>query len=246
MTWQPPGSGAAAAGTASVMLASLNLHGGHTGRGVPFDVGAAGAALAADVIALQEAWRPDRDEDPVADMAAALGGQVLHAGLAPGVTLRRLRIAADARPGTWGLALVTMLPVIGYELVSLGRAPGDPVSRGAQLVSLELPGGRPLRIVNAHLTHRFASPVQLIWLTLRLAASSVPTVIAGDLNLPGPLTGLAAGYQQAVTGPTFPAWRPLIQLDHILTGRGVTAAAGTVLPPMGSDHLPVRARLAAG
>jgi len=42
--------------------------------------------------------------------------------------------------------------------------------------------------------------VQLVRLTRLLAASTVPTVIAGDLNMPGPVTGLAVGYAPAVNG----------------------------------------------
>ena len=85
--------------------------------------------------------------------------------------------------------------------------------------------------------------MQLVRLTRLLAASTVPTVIAGDLNMPGPVTGLAVGYTPAVNGRTFPAESPLLQLDHILTSRGVRARDGQVLPPAGSDHLPIRARL---
>jgi endonuclease/exonuclease/phosphatase family metal-dependent hydrolase len=61
--------------------------------------------------------------------------------------------------------------------------------------------------------------------------------------MPGPVTGLAVGYAPAVNGRTFPADSPLLQLDHILTGRGVRARDGQVLPAAGSDHLPIRASL---
>jgi endonuclease/exonuclease/phosphatase family metal-dependent hydrolase len=35
----------------------------------------------------------------------------------------------------------------------------------------------------------------------------------------------------------------LLQLGQMLTGREVRARDGRVLPPAGSDHLPIRARL---
>lgn len=225
------------------VLASLNLHAGRCRDGSVYPVEDVCARFAADVIALQEAWRPDGGPDPVGVAATALGGRALHAALLAGTTLETLHIAADPRPGSWGLAVITTLPVTGYTVAGLGRAPGDPVPRGAQLVTVQLPGGRPLRIVNAHLTHRLASPLQLLQLVRLLAADDLPTVITGDLNMPGPVSGLAVGYSPAVTGRTFPAHRPLVQLDHLLTGRGIAASDGQVLGPVGSDHRPVRARL---
>ena len=74
-------------------------------------------------------------------------------------------------------------------------------------------------------------------------ASAAPTVIAGDLNMPGPVSGLAVGYSPAVRGRTYPAHRPLLQLDQMLTSPAVRAGDGRVLPPAGSDHLPIRACL---
>ena len=231
---------------AGVVLASLNLHAGRGAEGRPFSVGEACLALHADVIILQEVWRPDGEPDPVGKAAASLGAEVIHATLLAGTTLAALSIAPDPAPGRWGLAVVSALPVAGSEVIGLGRVPGDPAPRAALVVTVELPGGGLLRIANAHLTHRFASPLQLLRLVRRLARSDVPAVIAGDLNMPGPVSGLAAGYSPAVGGRTFPAHRPLVQLDHLLTGHGVNASDGRVLSPAGSDHLPIRARVSLG
>lgn len=226
-----------------ITVASLNLHGGRRADGRPFGVKEACAQLEADVIALQEVWQPDGGPDEVGAAAAALGAGVIHGPLVAGTTLAALSIAAEPAPGSWGLAVISALPVTGYELLSLGTAPGDRVPRGAQVVTLELPGGGLLRLVNAHLTHRLTSPVQLLRLVRRLAGAAPPTVITGDLNMPGPVSGLAAGYAPAVNGRTFPAHWPAVQLDHMLTGRGVTARDGEVAAAAGSDHLPIRARL---
>jgi endonuclease/exonuclease/phosphatase family metal-dependent hydrolase len=70
-----------------------------------------------------------------------------------------------------------------------------------------------------------------------------PTIVVGDLNMPGPIARLTAGYARAATGRTWPASRPRLQLDHVLTSSHLESLAGTVLPCHGSDHLPVRARL---
>jgi endonuclease/exonuclease/phosphatase family metal-dependent hydrolase len=229
-----------------VNLASLNLHGGRRADGSPFDVEAACTGLKADVIALQEVWRPGGGPDPAGAAADALGARVLHAPLVAGTTLAALGIASERAPGDWGLAVITALPVDRYEVVSLGRAPGDPVPRGAQLVTATLPGGGRLRIANTHLTHRYTSPVQLLRLVRLLRQDPAPTVIVGDLNMPGPVSGLAPGYSRAVRGRTFPAHWPLVQLDHMLATRDVRAGDGEVAAPAGSDHLPIRARLRLG
>ena len=225
------------------ILASLNTHAGRGADGRPYDLEAACRQVKADIIVLQEVWRPHSGPDLVADIAAALGTELLRADLLDDTSLRSFGIADETAPGRWGLATLTTMPVTGYEVVDLGRIAGDATPRAAQLIRLELPGGGPLRIANTHLTYRLLSPVQLLRLVRRLDADNIPTVIAGDLNMPAPLTGLAAGYAPAVSGRTFPAHRPLLQLDHILASRRVARCGGEVLPPAGSDHLPVRARL---
>lgn len=230
-----------------ITLASLNLHGGLTRRGAPFDVAEACHRLKADVITLQEAWRPEARPDVVTGAAAALGAEVHHRGLAGNTNRARLGVGTDEGVGTWGLAVLTMLPVTGYREIELGRAPGDRIGRAAQVLTLATPGGGALRVVNTHLTHRFSSPVQLALLVRRLAAGSpVPTVIVGDLNMPRPATVVAFGYRPVVAGRTFPADRPLIQLDHMLLRGRVTATGAEVTEPLGSDHLPIRAQLSLG
>ena len=226
-----------------LILASLNTHGGRGGDGLPYDLEAACRQLKADVIVLQEMWHAHGEPDPADEIASAVGAQAIRADVHPDIDLRSLGISAETTRGRWGLAVLTTLPVAGYEVADLGRIPGDPTPRVAQLVTLGMAGGGRLRVVNTHLTYLLASPVQLMRLVLRLAAEDVPTVIAGDLNMPLPVTGLAASYEPAVIGRTYPAARPLVQLDHILASRRVTRCGGEVLGPVGSDHLPVRARL---
>ena len=227
-----------------ITLASLNLHGGLTARGKPFDVAEACHRLKADVITLQEAWRPDAQPDEVTAVAAALGGQVRHLGLARNTNRARLGVGTDTSSGSWGLAVLSQLPVAGYQEIELGQAPGDRISRAAQVVTVTMPGGATLRVVNTHLTHRFTSPVQLAWLTRRLAQGpQLPTVIVGDLNMPRSLTRAAAGYRATVRGRTYPAGRPWIQLDHLLYRGPVRVSGAEVADPVGSDHLPIRAEL---
>jgi endonuclease/exonuclease/phosphatase family metal-dependent hydrolase len=237
-------SGARENQASPIMLASMNLHAGMTSRDAPFDVAEACHRLKADVITLQEAWRPETQPDAVTEVAAALGAEVCHRGLARNTNRASLGVGTDEGSGTWGLAVLTMLPVISYHEIELGRAPGDRIGRAAQVLTLATPGGAALRVVNTHLTHRYSSPVQLALLVRRLASGSpVPTVIVGDLNMPRPATVVARGYRPVVRGRTFPADRPLVQLDHMLLRGGVTALGAEVAEPLGSDHLPIRAQL---
>jgi endonuclease/exonuclease/phosphatase family metal-dependent hydrolase len=224
------------------ILASLNTHAARGADGRPYDLEAACRQLKADIIVLQEVWRPRGGPDRIAEIAAALGAEPVWTDLMGETDLRSVGIADETAPGRWGLVTLTTVPVIRHEVVDLGRVAGDH-PRAAQLTTVELPGCGPLRIVNTHLTYRLLSPVQLLRLLRRLVTDDVPTVIAGDLNMPAPLTGLAAGYAPAVSGRTYPAHRPLLQLDHILATRRVARCGGEVLPTAGSDHLPVRARL---
>jgi endonuclease/exonuclease/phosphatase family metal-dependent hydrolase len=226
-----------------LIIASLNTHGGRGADGRPYDLEAACRGLKADVIALQEVWHPRSEPGRIDEIAAALGAEAIHAYLHADTDLRSMSISGETGRGRWGITLLSTVPVVHSELADLGRTPGDVTPRVAQLVTLQTPGGGRIRIANTHLTYLLASPVQLIRLLRHLATGRVPTVITGDLNMPLPVTGLAAGYAPAVTGRTYPAHRPLLQLDHILASRGLARCGGEVLPPAGSDHLPVRARL---
>lgn len=231
---------------AALTIGSLNLHCGLSAAGWPFDVPAALARLDADVIAVQEAWwaADSTEPDDVAAAADKLGAELIRVPLA-GTSLGDLGIAPNPDRGSWGIAVLSRLPVTSQETIDLGQAPGDSYSRAALICTIEAPGGWLLRLVSTHLTHRFTSPVQLYQLTQHLARGDdhLPTVIAGDLNMPRLATWIAAGYAPTVRGRTFPADRPVIQLDHLLVTPQLKVAGAAVLGPVGSDHLPVRARL---
>ena len=59
-----------------------------------------------------------------------------------------------------------------------------------------------------------------------------------------PLRMLLPGWQRGVTGPTWPAWRPHSQLDHLLVGQRLAVLDGSVMSATASDHLPVVASIA--
>jgi endonuclease/exonuclease/phosphatase family metal-dependent hydrolase len=158
----------------------------------------------------------------------------------PSVTRPALGIQADGGRGDLCISVLTALPVAAYDVVALGHGPGDSIPRYAQVLQIRVPSG-VMRLVNTHLSVSVASPLQLHRLWQQLRTDAVPTVIAGDFNMPALVARRYAGLTSAVRGATFPADQPVVQLDHILVSRGIDANGGTVLPHAGSDHRPVRA-----
>ncbi|MBX3286520.1 MAG: endonuclease/exonuclease/phosphatase family protein, partial [Actinobacteria bacterium] len=148
---------------------------------------------------------------------------------------------------TWGIALVSRLPVRSWRTIEVGRASGrvDVAHRVAIVAEVDV-AGTAVTVAATHLSFVPANAaVQLRRLRTRLPAGR-PTVVAGDCNLWGPVAASVAGLRRAVRGRTYPAHRPHSQLDHVLLSGHVEAVAGEVLADVGSDHLPVRVRLRVG
>jgi endonuclease/exonuclease/phosphatase family metal-dependent hydrolase len=235
-------------------VASLNLHCGFGFYGQPFDVAAALCQLEADVVCLQESWLPAEADDggpawdALAEAAAKLEAEVFRAVLIRPPSLRLAGVPPTSIGGELAIAVLTALPVVDYQIIELGRAPGDKVPRLGQIVILDLGGGTTARVVNTHLTHRLTSPLQLRALRQRLRdgvlpTGRVPTIVAGDFNMPRTFAGMSINYDVTIRGKTWPADRPFLQLDHILVDQRVKVVQSRVLPNVGSDHLPVRAQL---
>ncbi|MBU2663855.1 endonuclease/exonuclease/phosphatase family protein [Actinoplanes bogorensis] len=225
-------------------LASINLHCGLDHRGRPFAVKDAIAALDTDVVLVQENWSRT-GADSLAAQAAADCGYTAYGEIAltDEVRLADLEISRGAVPdetGTWGLALMSRLPASFPAAVAIGSAPRDVVGeRAAQVAHIE-----GVRLVNVHLTHRVLhGPRQLRRLVSGLRSDDRPTVVAGDFNMFRPTIAFGHPYRPVVRGRTFPAQRPLLQLDHVLAGPGVRVVRAEVLPSCGSDHRPVRVEL---
>jgi endonuclease/exonuclease/phosphatase family metal-dependent hydrolase len=228
-------------------LASLNVHCGLDHRARRYPVKNAIAALGADVVVVQENWRPDGQQSLAARAAADCGYPAyaevdLVSGPLAGMDISSAEVPDEE--GAWGLAMMSRVPWPTMNTVALGAAPGDVVGdRYAQVAEIPL-GAGSLRIVNVHLTHRILhGPAQLRRLLAGLGDPVNPAVIAGDLNMCRPTVYLARPYRPAARGRTFPAHRPLAQLDHILAGPGVTVTDVRTGPPVGSDHLPVQVTL---
>jgi len=154
----------------------------------------------------------------------------------------------ERRPGTLGLAVLTRLERSHGEVWDLGLLRRDVGRRAAILVDVAVPGSdRVLTVVGVHMSHlSHGSPVQFRRLAHRLRHRPGDVVLTGDMNLWGPpLSAIFPGYRRVVRGRTWPAWRPIVQSDHVLVSQRLAGrVAGEVMSLAGSDHLPVRARLA--
>lgn len=238
---------------AELTIASCNVHWGLGPRGrrfPPFDVVEAARRLDADVLVLQECWAPDGRPADHERIAEALGLQI-----AADVDLARSIISpaprAVARPpatggeGGWHLVALTRLPVVSSTVVSLPHLWLDPVNRALLSVEVEADGA-PIRVLATHLPHLEHG----VWATTRalrraLPTTEVPAVLVGDMNMWGWSLDvmLPRGWRRIVRGKTWPAHRPHSQIDHIAVTPPVEAVWAEVAPDVGSDHLPVRARL---
>jgi endonuclease/exonuclease/phosphatase family metal-dependent hydrolase len=159
--------------------------------------------------------------------------------------LRRARWG-KARAGTWGIALLSRLPVRRVETIELGRLRRDSAKRRSAVLAEVEVGTSSLTVVGTHLAHfTHGSPILLERLRRRLPAPGQPVVLAGDMNFWGPPMSLALpGWRRAVRTRTYPSWRAHSQVDHIFVTRAVEVISGASVAVGKSDHLPLRARLA--
>ena len=265
------------------VAASFNVHAGVDGWGRPHDVLGICAAIDADVLVLQESWRPDGGPSQADEIAGRLGYTVTEVELArgrraaphPAATgrwMRRLdwrttshalfldskrpfprRVVSSARfagasAGSWGLAVLTRLPVRSTEVIELVRLRRDRANRAVVALTLDV-DGHPVGVAGthmSHLSHGSALHFRAVARMLEERFGDQPALFAGDMNLWGPpMHAFLGPWQRAVKGKTWPSWRPHSQLDHIMV-RGLSVRAGGVWPESGSDHRPVWARVALG
>ncbi len=231
-------------------VASFNTHWGIDARGRPYDVAAAARSLGADLLVVQEVWRPCGGPTFIDDVVTATRMPIVNElVLAPddmkGRPKHLPRPTPDDPAGTWGIAVLTSRPVRRTFDIDLGSPIGDPVTRrAAACVEIDV-DGHALLVAGVHASHKlWGSPPQLRFLHATLASETVPTVILGDCNMwGGVLRWILPGRRRAVTGRTFPGHRPHSQIDHVWVPKEVEVLSGEVSGYLGSDHRAVRARL---
>lgn len=231
----------------SFTVTSFNARWAMTPNDVPYDLPDVLAGFDTDLIALQEVWVPTREPDRLRAAAEELGYRMCHVALSPSFVDPRPEIVDDPTraDGTWGIALLSRLPLESTRTVDLGRLVERlDVARRLAILATVTVDETPLNVVAHHLS--FFTPNALAQLQ-RLGGylpRDLPSVVAGDCNLWGPLALCAlGGHRRAVRGRTWPAHRPHSQLDHILISSRIDVLSASVGPPVGSDHLPITAAL---
>lgn len=229
-------------------LTTFNAHWSRSADGTPFDLARTCAGFDTDLVAVQEVWNPADGPAALDELRADGSHEVHEVALSPSFVHPRPEITRDPllAAGTWGIALISRLPVRSVREVELGRLGRVDLARRMALVAEVEIGSTLVTVSVIHLS--FVPPnatAQLFRLRRHLPAGR-PTVVAGDCNLWGPVAAGVVGLRRAVRGRTYPAHRPHSQLDHVLLSGHIEAVAGGVLPAAGSDHLPLQARLHVG
>ncbi len=241
-----------------VRVMTYNVHScrGRDGLVSPERIAAVIAAARPDIVALQEL-----------DVGRARSGGLDQAQL----IARSLGMEFHFHPALrvkeehYGDAILSHLPLRLLRAGPLPGLAGRPLlePRGALRVTVELPGGSALHVINTHLGllpgEQLAQVKALLgedWVE-DPAHRDAPLVLLGDFNAvprSRPYRRLAARLRDAQCAlpgqrprPTFPARWPLLRLDHVFLGQGVELRAIEV--PRGaaeriaSDHLPLVAEL---
>ena len=244
-------------------LATLNLLNGTTlseQAVVPGRLTEAVTALRADVVGLQEV-----DRFQSRSHAADLTRQVAEAMDSPhwrfvpaliGTPGADWRAATDddhtSDAAAYGIGLVSRYPVRSWHVTRLAAAPvrSPIVLPGSKQVvwlqdeprvGLAAVVETPLGVMTIATTHLSFVPVwngkQLRTLTADLAHLPGPRVLLGDLNMPPPFPRVLSGWRVLAKAATYPAWKPRIQLDHVLGSGDVPPVRSVESPELAvSDH----------
>jgi endonuclease/exonuclease/phosphatase family metal-dependent hydrolase len=152
---------------------------------------------------------------------------------------------SQARPGRWGVALLSRLPVEDTAVIELGRLSRDRARRAALVATVD--AGTAVAVVGTHMSHlTYGAAGQFVRLARAIATEvrARPAILAGDMNLWGPPVSLFfPGWRRAAVAKTWPSWRPHSQVDHVLVRGPFRVLEAQALASVGSDHLPIRVTL---
>lgn len=226
----------------------------------------AAAALDADVLCLQEVDRDQPRSglvDQTAVVADALDARAWRFEAAIAGTPDEHWSPVGAAPlvgAAYGVGLVSRLPVHSWHLRRLDPPPvpmlmpGAVPEQGRRGVRLGRPQvirdtprvvlaavietrRGPMTVGCCHLTYvQGWNVAQLRQALTLLRPLPAPRFLLGDFNMAGRLPALASQWQSLVRGRTFPAWRPRLQIDHVLAEGHVEVLGSSVRQLPVSDH----------
>lgn len=233
-------------------MASWNLLHGRslrTGQVDEGDLRTGAAMLDADLVSLQEVDR-HQDRSARSHQAAAVADATGAAWwrFVPSVWGEPGRSGSPVAPRdeddgdrpAYGIALVSRLPVLAWDVLRFAPAPiGMPLlvpgqgvvkvddePRTAIAAVVVGPTG-PLTVIATHLSFVPGFNVrQLRRLVAWAQLKPAPRLLLGDLNLPGRVPGAVTRWTQLARLATYPSWKPRVQLDHAL-GDGLSQHAVT-------------------
>ncbi len=154
------------------------------------------------------------------------------------------------REGAFGIALLSVYPVVAHEVIELG-GPAFPAIRA----TVQL-GERELRVIGAHSAPPTSAELaaqrnqQLVRLGQLAASTPTPLVLLGDFNVTpwSPYlqrllhtAGLRSGWEGSGLSLTWPTFMPLlgIPIDHCLVSEDLAVVRQSRGPTFGSDHYPL-------
>jgi endonuclease/exonuclease/phosphatase family metal-dependent hydrolase len=221
----------------------------------------------------------------VADLASELGAKnfafVRCVIGTPGFKWRKVRSneanlitntssANDDNPPSYGIGLITNIPVKKWEVLALGKSviglplafpdpSGGPDVRPKlrliyvkdeprYAVAAQLENG--FTVVNMHLSFvPFVNLFQLRkikqWARQLSKQYGTQVLIMGDLNLPKGIPAMGSRWNSLITQNTYPSWGAKIQFDYILSDTlkaDQYEVLDTVVTGI-SDHLPIRVKI---
>ena len=233
----------------SLIVASFNIRWGRRPRtNEPFDVIKACRRLDADVLALQEVWRPDGEASIAEEVADSLGYEIHQTWTGRAVVEPKCRFVgrtgAAVGTGDWGQALLTR---VAHGPVTEHRLDGflfDPTDRAVMTADVAI-DGTTLTVGASHFPHlEHISPLLRWRLRGVLPQPDQPAVLMGDFNMWRWVARfILPGWNDTVRGPTWPSRRPTFQIDHLFATPSVATTDAEVVPVGASDHLPIRARV---
>ncbi|MGB8635612.1 MAG: endonuclease/exonuclease/phosphatase family protein [Rhodanobacteraceae bacterium] len=226
----------------NVRVATWNIHAckGSDFRTDPQRTLAVIDSLDADLIALQEV--PTRSQHPA--FRALLNGDRGYHCL--------LETTLPDHPDGFGNALLSRLPVLETRRLDLSYPDREP--RCAIDAHIHLEGRGYLHVLATHLGLKARERQrQYDHLATRMNQTDAATLLMGDFNdwRVRPESRLAARglvTRGSANARGFPAWLPLLRLDHIVVGPGLRVNEGHSGQPShwrhASDHLPLVAEIA--